>query len=316
MIILLLFTTKLFGQEGIENIIDNILLRSLEKNNAENGIVIFSNIKNPNENYSVGFKMTKAGFIKDISLINQPIQPGGFMIPISAAVLIDQFNVSNNDSIDLEGGKTIINGNLIYDSENHDLGNTSLLNIVSKSSNVGIAKFVSSRIKSEEDVKLFNLTLNNYILSDNFSTSKINDKTLFSDAIGYGVKLSPLEIFNFYSNIATEKYSFKNSKTKEEIRKSFEEVMETGTGSLLSDVNNQFAGKSATIKTKTGNINKSFQYYSGFTGYSPRDNPKYVCMVIIKCKPNAAIYYGASVAGPLFKEIILTALARENKIDK
>lgn len=55
-----------------------------------------------------GILITKIGYLKDRSLTNQPIQSGGFMIPISADVLINQFKVSNNDSIDLEGGETTL----------------------------------------------------------------------------------------------------------------------------------------------------------------------------------------------------------------
>ena len=44
-------------------------------------------------------------------------------------------------------------------------------------------------------------------------------------------------------------------------------------------------------------------YQSSFAGYFPADNPQYTCVVVIKNKPHAAIFYGASVAGPVFKEI-------------
>ena len=46
------------------------------------------------------------------------------------------------------------------------------------------------------------------------------------------------------------------------------------------------------------------QYQASFIGYAPAENPKYACMVIIKCHKNAANHYGASVAGPVFKAII------------
>ncbi len=39
-------------------------------------------------------------------------------------------------------------------------------------------------------------------------------------------------------------------------------------------------------------------------GYAPFDNPKYACIVVIKCKPKAPEYYSAKVAGPVFKEIM------------
>ncbi len=39
-------------------------------------------------------------------------------------------------------------------------------------------------------------------------------------------------------------------------------------------------------------------------GYAPFDNPKYACIVVIKCKPKAAEYYSAKIADPVFKEIM------------
>jgi hypothetical protein len=60
-------------------------------------------------------------------------------------------------------------------------------------------------------------------------------------------------------------------------------------------------------KTGTAQVNykdKSQLYYaSSFVGYFPADKPKYSCIVVVH-KPNvAAGYYGADVAGPVFKRI-------------
>jgi cell division protein FtsI (penicillin-binding protein 3) len=44
-------------------------------------------------------------------------------------------------------------------------------------------------------------------------------------------------------------------------------------------------------------------YQSSFAGYFPADNPQYTVIVVIKNKPHAAVFYGAAVAGPVFKEI-------------
>jgi cell division protein FtsI (penicillin-binding protein 3) len=44
-------------------------------------------------------------------------------------------------------------------------------------------------------------------------------------------------------------------------------------------------------------------YASSFVGYFPADEPKYSCIIVVH-KPNvAAGYYGADVAGPVFKRI-------------
>jgi cell division protein FtsI (penicillin-binding protein 3) len=47
----------------------------------------------------------------------------------------------------------------------------------------------------------------------------------------------------------------------------------------------------------------STSYSSAFIGYFPTSHPKYTCFVLIKNKPDAPNYYGASVAAPIVREI-------------
>jgi cell division protein FtsI (penicillin-binding protein 3) len=44
-------------------------------------------------------------------------------------------------------------------------------------------------------------------------------------------------------------------------------------------------------------------YQATFVGYFPASAPKYTCIVVIKNKPFAKKFYGADVAGPVFKEV-------------
>jgi cell division protein FtsI (penicillin-binding protein 3) len=64
------------------------------------------------------------------------------------------------------------------------------------------------------------------------------------------------------------------------------------------------AGKTGTALVANGSHGYSDGIYqSSFAGYFPADNPQYTCVVVIKNKPHAPIFYGALVAGPVFKEI-------------
>lgn len=64
------------------------------------------------------------------------------------------------------------------------------------------------------------------------------------------------------------------------------------------------AGKTGTALVADGkNGYGAGIYQSSFAGYFPADNPQYTCVVVIVNKPHAAVFYGASVAGPVFKEI-------------
>jgi cell division protein FtsI (penicillin-binding protein 3) len=62
-------------------------------------------------------------------------------------------------------------------------------------------------------------------------------------------------------------------------------------------------------KTGTALVSNGTKFYSegifqsSFVGYFPAENPQYTIAVIIINKPHAANHFGASVAGPVWKEI-------------
>lgn len=84
-----------------------------------------------------------------------------------------------------------------------------------------------------------------------------------------------------------------------------------------------FKGAPYTVAAKTGtalvaNGNRGYAdkiYQSSFAGFFPAEDPQYTIVVVIKNKPHAAKFYGASVAGPVFKEIsdrLYTLYVRQN----
>ncbi|MDE3214136.1 MAG: PASTA domain-containing protein, partial [Bacteroidota bacterium] len=66
----------------------------------------------------------------------------------------------------------------------------------------------------------------------------------------------------------------------------------------------KIAGKTGTALVAQGSRGYSDHIFqSSFAGFFPADDPQYTCVVVIVNKPHAANHYGASVAGPVFKEI-------------
>src|SRR5690606_33079578 len=62
------------------------------------------------------------------------------------------------------------------------------------------------------------------------------------------------------------------------------------------------AGKSGTAQMADGASGYSNRrYQSSFAGYFPADNPKYSMIVVVQNPRNG--YYGASIAGPVFREL-------------
>ncbi len=151
-------------------------------------------------------------------------------------------------------------------------------------------------------------------------------------AFGYNLSISPLQTAMLYNAIANNGIMLKPylvSSVKEEgitlkefhpkvldpklcseatlamLKSCLEGVCTEGTGkSLFLNSPYKVAGKTGTALVADGNrgyTNKIYQ--SSFAGYFPAENPQYTCVVVIKNKAFAPVFYGAAVAGPVFKEI-------------
>lgn len=92
-----------------------------------------------------------------------------------------------------------------------------------------------------------------------------------------------------------------------------------GTGyKLFYTAPYKVAGKTGTALVANGRrgyVDRIYQ--SSFAGYFPAKNPQYSCIVVVKNKPFAKKFYGASVAGPVFREIAdkLYALSADKDLD-
>jgi cell division protein FtsI (penicillin-binding protein 3) len=150
-------------------------------------------------------------------------------------------------------------------------------------------------------------------------------------SIGYEVAVTPLQTLAFYNAIANNgrmvrpqfikeihqtgktvqvfepvvlvESIVKNPETLPLVRKMLEEVVEKGTATNLRNPLFKIAGKTGTaqIAQQNAGYNKT-NYKASFVGYFPADNPKYSCIVVIN-NPRKGVYYGGSIAGPVFKEI-------------
>jgi len=151
-------------------------------------------------------------------------------------------------------------------------------------------------------------------------------------AFGYGVSITPLQTLTYYNAVANNGVMVKpqfvseikewnktikkfgpivtNSKIcSDEALKKVQAVLantvKRGTGSKLYSKDFPMAGKTGTAQANYNRKDGTAKHYiSSFVGYFPADEPKYSCIVIVH-EPNTAKnnYYGADVAGPVFKRI-------------
>ncbi|MBC8147081.1 MAG: PASTA domain-containing protein, partial [Bacteroidetes bacterium] len=162
-------------------------------------------------------------------------------------------------------------------------------------------------------------------------------------SIGYELAITPLQTLVMYNAVANNGKMIKpmfvsqikqtgntmkiyepvvlneaicSPKTIKKAQIMLEGAVENGTGSNLKNPIYKIAGKTGTaqIAVGSGGYNKT-NYKASFVGYFPADNPKYSCIVVIN-NPTSGIYYGSSVAGPVFKEIADKVYATELEIQK
>ena len=165
-------------------------------------------------------------------------------------------------------------------------------------------------------------------------------------AFGYGVSVTPMQTLTLYNAVANNGVMVKpqfvseikewnktikkfdtevmnssicSPETLKKVRAVLQNVVKKGTGSKLYSKDFSMAGKTGTAMVNYGKAGREGMYYaSSFAGYFPADHPKYSCIVVVH-KPNTANnnYYGADVAGPVFKRIaqkIFTDAPSTNKI--
>ena len=165
-------------------------------------------------------------------------------------------------------------------------------------------------------------------------------------AFGYNIAIAPIQTLTLYNAIANKGVMMKpylvNSimeegkiiktfspkvynpqlvkpSTVKDLQTALEGVCINGTAkTLFKNSLYKVAGKTGTALVANGNKGYADKIYqSSFAGYFPAENPQYTIVVIIKNKPHAYPFYGASVAGPVFKEISdrLYSTYIQNKLD-
>ncbi|HEX6430195.1 MAG TPA: penicillin-binding protein [Niastella sp.] len=151
-------------------------------------------------------------------------------------------------------------------------------------------------------------------------------------SFGYEVMVSPLQTLMLYNAVANGGKMMKpylvnavqengvkihenqpqvleetvcSAKTLKLLRECLEGVCTDGTGTeLFKGAPYRAAGKTGTALMADGNRGyKDHIYQSSFAGYFPAEHPQYSCIVVVRNKPFAPVYYGAKIAGPVFKEI-------------
>jgi len=148
---------------------------------------------------------------------------------------------------------------------------------------------------------------------------------------GYNVAVTPLHTLMIYNAVANEGRMMRpylvnavlkdgkvvrrnepvtlvgsicSPQTLAQLRECLRGVVVEGTAAKLNTPYYTIAGKTGTALVANGTRGYADHIYqSSFAGYFPAENPQYSCIVVIKNKPFATKFYGADVAGPVFREV-------------
>lgn len=342
---------------NLQDVAENALYKALEKTNAEYGCVIMMEVETGEIKAIANLGKTKGGYIEDYNYAvgNQGrTEPGSTFKLASMMALFEHAKVPLTDTVDTGNGSYRIKNTTMTDAHHGGFGKLTVQQVFEKSSNIGVAKLMEKYFSDNPQAYV------NYLRSFGLDQTlgfqmegearpymkSPTDRnwygtTLTSMAIGYELKISPLQTLAFYNAVANNGVkiqpiivkeirkadnvvqSFKtrvlvdkicSDETLKKLRAMLEGVVEHGTAKNLLNSDYKVAGKTGTArKVKNGRYVR--EYSTSFAGYFPADNPKYSCIVIID-SPKGVNVYGGDVAAPVFKELADKAYARDLAMHK
>ncbi|MFC3913321.1 penicillin-binding transpeptidase domain-containing protein [Pseudaeromonas sharmana] len=271
------------------------------------------------------------GFRARNRTVTDTYEPGSTVKPLVAVSALENGITNWSEVFDTRpfniGGKRV--------TDSHRMAQGSLGDILKFSSNIGMAH-IALRMQPQQIID----TLTRFGLGSDSGTGLLGESSgmipvrrRWSDieratlGFGYGLRITPLQLASAYATLANKgirkpvsilKVSSApqgeqvvSRKDAEAVMLQLEAVVERGgTGTKAEVPGYRVAGKTGTAKVAiAGGYGKD--YVGTFAGFAPVSNPRFAMVVIIN-EPKAGSYYGGSVAGPTFAEVMAGALQLYN----
>ena len=282
-------------------------------------------------------------YFEDYNYAITPTEPGSTFKLATMLALLEDEKISLNTIIDLNGGKWEIFGRTVYDTEDHGYkvtvkeafehsSNVGMAKLAWMYYSSNPNRFLNHIKKLKLDT-LTGIDLKGEIKPSVYSPKSRHwsNTTLPWMAFGYNLTVSPLQMLTLYNAVANNGKMMRpylvneiredgrtlqqfqpavmvdsicSKQTLHQMQQCLEGVVLEGTAKELKSNYYSIAGKTGTALVANGNRAYADKIYqSTFAGYFPADNPQYTIIVTIRNKPHAKNFFGASVAGPVFKEI-------------
>ena len=281
-------------------------------------------IFNPNNrrNYQPGPMRNRA--------VIDTFEPGSTIKPFVAAAVLER-GLFHPGSV-IETPETWRVGNkLVRDVHPHPLLTVS--EIIQKSSNVGSVKLAMS-LTPQQYWEVLNRSGFGQLPGSGFpgeTAGRLRDAASWKPvehatmAYGYGLSVSLLQLTRAYMAFANDgevmPLSFLKREPQEiagervfspnvarEVRVMMESVTaDGGTGMRTRVPGYRVAGKTGTAHKLVDGRYAPDRYLSSFVGMAPASNPRLIIGVVID-EPSGGVYYGGSVAGPVFAQVMTASL--------
>ncbi|HWD15569.1 MAG TPA: penicillin-binding protein 2 [Casimicrobiaceae bacterium] len=261
--------------------------------------------------------------------LTDTFEPGSTMKPFTIAAALEAGKVNPDSVIHTEGGALTIGPNTIHDA--HRAGPLTVAQVIQKSSNVGAAKIglslpakelwrmyseagfgttpktgypgeVAGRLRAPSSWKPIEQATMSYGHGVSVNLVQLaRAYTIFAD----DGELKPVTLFKTDAPVAGRPVI--SATTAREVRHMLELVTQPGgTAPQAQIAGYHVAGKTGTARKVEGR-EYTRKYIASFVGMAPASNPRLIVAVMID-EPSGGDYYGGSVAGPVFANVMGGAL--------
>ncbi|HET9843230.1 MAG TPA: penicillin-binding transpeptidase domain-containing protein [Gammaproteobacteria bacterium] len=323
----------------IQTLAYNALNEALKRLNAKSATLVMLDIVSgevlamvsvPSFNPNVYHERTSKG-VRNKALTDQ-IEPGSTAKALSMVSLLEHSPFSIDDEVDTNPGFYRLGGHLIRDVRN--FGKLTLSQVLVKSSNIGLSKFIIQRPSEEllNTFKSFGLgtDITNFFPGENSGRLPSPTKSPIVTAtwsFGYGFTATPLQLVHAYATLASrgKKQPISllkledtipkgdqiiSSETAEHVIRMLTEVLNTsGTGRRASIKGYKTAGKTGTTRLVGSSGYDADRHNALFIGFTPVDEPRLATLVLIE-EPDESNdhYYGGFAAAPVYAQVVRSAL--------
>ncbi|WP_435248508.1 penicillin-binding transpeptidase domain-containing protein [Vibrio sp. nBUS_14] len=276
-------------------------------------------------------------------VITDAFEPGSTVKPFVVLAALENGTADPDTVIDTGNGIMQIGGSRVRDTSK--VGKADLALILKKSSNIGVAKLalnmpLEALLGMYSSVGLGEMSGLNLvgetsgIFPNRRRWSKFEIATL---AFGYGLAITPLQLAHAYATLANKGVYEPIHIIKSNDQDLSKQIIKRENAVLVLNMLEGVTQKGGTatraavpgyrVAAKTGTSRKAIsggygdEYFAYTAGIAPVSEPR-VSLVVMINEPQGDLYYGGSVAAPVFSEIMKGALqilnvpADENKFQE